>query len=206
MPDFYEQLENYAAAASKDERAAIEVGLWQKYGLEEAVFILDLSGFSRTAGKHGIVHSLSIIQRLRTTLLPLIDKYGGAVVKFEADNCFARFREPAKAIRAAVDCNQRLAALNATADQDFIIRAAVGIDYGWFLLVDQSDFFGMPVNIASKLGEDTAAPGQILVTDTVIEKVGEAAGIDSRLHKDGFLGLDIKTHEILYEGMGPIVR
>jgi len=72
MPDFYKLLENYAWAASIGDRAAIEAGLWGEYGIEESVFILALSGFSRTAGKHGIVHNLSIIQRLRTMLLPLI--------------------------------------------------------------------------------------------------------------------------------------
>lgn len=199
MPDFYSRLESFAGTDAPDDRAAIEAELWEKYGVEQAVFVLDLSGFSRSTNQHGIVHCLSVIQRMRTTLEPIVDDHGGAVVKFEADNCFARFPDVSNAIDAAISCNRVLAAANASARGDSQIHAAVGIDFGWFLLVRDADFYGAPVNVASKLGEDTARPGQILVTDRVMERAGEAAGLRSKRHVFTISGIDIKAHEIVYD-------
>ena len=41
---------------------------------------------------------------------------------------------------------------------------AMGIDYGRFLLVDDCDCYGDPVNVACKLGEDVAESGEVLLT------------------------------------------
>ena len=198
MSNFYKQLDVYAETENTEVRDGITAALWQEFGTEQAVFILDLSGFSKTAGKHGIVHCLSMIQRMRTVLEPLVDQYGGHVVKFEADNCFARFPEPLSAIWAAIDCNRTLADLNSTAHENFIILASIGIDFGKFLLVNDHDYFGVPVNIASKLGEDTAKPGQILVTDEVMMQLGPDTDIRSQPLTVQISGLNISSHEILY--------
>lgn len=199
MRDFYCRLETFAGSDKPGDRAAIEADLWRKYGVEQAVFVLDLSGFSRTTNQHGIVHCLSMIQRMRTTLDPIVGAHGGAVVKFEADNCFARFPDVLSAIDAAIDCNRVLASANATARGDSQIHAAVGIDFGWFLLVKEGDFYGAPVNVASKLGEDTAKPGQILVTDRVMERLGETAALRSQRHDFRISGIHIRAHEIFYD-------
>lgn len=199
MPDFYARLESFAGTDTPDDRAAIEAELWKNYGIEQAVFVLDLSGFSRTTNRHGIVHCLSMIQRMRTTLEPIVDAHGGAVVKFEADNCFARFPDVTNAVDAAITCNRVLAAVNRSARDDSQIHAAIGIDFGWFLLVRDADFYGAPVNVASKLGEDTATPGQILVTDRVMQRMGEAGGLRSERHVFTISGIDIEAHEIFYD-------
>jgi class 3 adenylate cyclase len=46
---------------------------------------------------------------------------------------------------------------------------SVGIDYGRVLLVGDVEFFGDPVNTASKLGEDLAVREEVLVTHRAIE-------------------------------------
>ena len=44
----------------------------------------------------------------------------------------------------------------------------MGIDHGELLLVGDSDFFGDPVNTASKLGEDLAVTGETLITERAL--------------------------------------
>ena len=198
MPDFYDRLERYAETVSAVERAAIEAEMWEKFGVEEAVFVLDLSGFSRTAGKHGIIHCMAMIQRMRGAMAPLVEQFGGKVVKFEADNCFARFSEPASAVAAATECNRRFSELNAKAEGDFEIHACIGIDFGRFLLVEGVDFFGMPVNIASKLGEDIAEPGEILVTHRVMDSIAENAEVTFEPRMYTISGFSIDARLILY--------
>jgi class 3 adenylate cyclase len=45
------------------------------------------------------------------------------------------------------------------------ILLCVGIGYGAMLRIGDDDVFGAEVNAASKLGEDTAGAGEILVTE-----------------------------------------
>ena len=53
----------------------------------------------------------------------------------------------------------------------------LGIGYGPVILVGDRDVFGAEVNAASKLGEDTAGPGEVLVTEALVSEVGEVLGV-----------------------------
>ncbi len=198
MTEFYNFLEAYARADSTEDRVGLEAEIWDRFGLEQAIFVLDLSGFSRMAIQHGIVHYLSKIQRMRMTLAPLINHNGGNVVKFEADNCFARFSDTLDAVKTAISYNHTLDAMNLTTPDDLDMQASIGIDHGRFLLVKEEDIYGLPVNIASKLGEDVATEGQILVTSNAMSMIDEHAGIKSRPLKVDASGLIIEACDILY--------
>jgi class 3 adenylate cyclase len=50
--------------------------------------------------------------------------------------------------------------------------------YGDMLLVGDEDVFGAEVNAASKLGEDTAKSGEILVTNQFREGLTSADGLE----------------------------
>ena len=95
---FEELLLLYAQENEADKREKIEVTLWQEFGKRKAVFVMDMSGFSLLSYRHGIVHYLSIVKRMQLTTLPIVEKYRGQVVKFEADNCFAMFDDPISAV------------------------------------------------------------------------------------------------------------
>lgn len=90
------------------------------------------------------------------------------MLKCEADNCYAFFRDPSDAIRASFDINSTLFHVNQDHDIEEHIHLSVGIDYGEMLLVGTSDFFGDPVNTSSKLGEDLAIKGETLVTERAL--------------------------------------
>ena len=71
MTSFYDYLEAYARADSEADRAGIENDLWEEFGVEEAVFVLDMVGFTRISQDRGLVHYLSMIQRMRMTIRPM---------------------------------------------------------------------------------------------------------------------------------------
>jgi class 3 adenylate cyclase len=50
-----------------------------------------------------------------------------------------------------------------------LYNLSVGIDFGRVLLIGDIEFFGDPVNTASKLGEDLATRNEVLVTHRAIE-------------------------------------
>ena len=149
---FEELLLFYAQENEKDQREKIEATLWQEFGKVKAVFVMDMSGFSLLTYRHGIVHYLSIVKRMQLTTQPIIEKYRGQVVKFEADNCFAMFDDPLSAVRAAIALNMAFFAMNVLTEDEFDIRVSIGIDYGDVLLIGGPDYFGNSVNCASKIG------------------------------------------------------
>src|SRR5256886_5385868 len=48
---------------------------------------------------------------------------------------------------------------------EFDMHGEFGIGYGEILVIENEDIFGSEVNLASKLGEDLAQRGEILLTD-----------------------------------------
>ena len=73
-------------------------------------------------------------------------------------------------MQASFDVNAELFRLNKKSDLAEHIFLSVGIDYGRMLLVGSGDYYGDPVNTASKLGEDLAGKSETLVTDRALEQ------------------------------------
>jgi adenylate cyclase len=186
----------YAQENEKDKREKIEATLWQEFGKVKAVFVMDMSGFSLLSSRHGIVHYLSIVRRMQLTTKPIVEKYRGQVVKFEADNCFAIFDDPLSAVRAAIALNTAFFAMNVLTEDEFDIRVSIGIDYGDVLLIGGPDYFGNSVNRACKIGEDIGGPGEILVTATAFQQIPETAGIQGRKMELAFAGVPVEVYSI----------
>ncbi len=195
LVDQYAQAEGQAK--SKTELKDIEDALWAEYGVELAVFVLDMAGFSRLVQKHGVAHYLSMVRRMQVLVEPIVNRYNGSVVKFEADNCYARFPSVPDAIRSAITVHHSLEGMNLMTPEDLDVRVSIGIDFGSFLLVQDRDFFGSPVNLASKLGEDIATAGQILVTDNAMKRLG-GERFSSKKIEFSISGIPILAHEISY--------
>jgi adenylate cyclase len=193
---FEELLLLYGQENEKAKRQKIEATLWREFGRVKAVFVMDMAGFSLLSYRHGIVHYLSMVRRMQLTTEPIVEKYRGQVVKFEADNCFAMFDDPLSAVRAAIALNTAFLAMNVLTKDEFDIRVSIGIDYGDVLLIGGPDFFGHSVNCASKIGEDIGAPGEILVTAAAFQKIPATAGIQGRKLKLAIAGLPIEVYSI----------
>jgi class 3 adenylate cyclase len=193
---FEELLLLYGQENEADKREKIETTLWQEFGKVKAVFVMDMSGFSLLSHRHGIVHYLSIVKRMQLTTQPIIEKYRGQVVKFEADNCFAMFDDPLSAVRAAIALNTAFFAMNVLTADEFDIRVSIGIDYGDVLLIGGPDYFGNTVNRACKIGEDIGGPGEILVTATAFKQIPETAGIQGRKVEIAIAGVPVEVYSI----------
>ncbi len=129
-----------------------------------AVLVLDMAGFSVSVQRHGIIHHLAKIRRMHAVVGRTVQKHGGSVVKFEADNAFAAFPNVRSAVRAALEINRVLRQTNAKTTQHNAIHVAIGIGYGPILLACD-DYYGDEVNLASKLGEDIAHDGEVFLTE-----------------------------------------
>lgn len=152
-----------ADAGDAPDVAKLERELWRRFGRKGAAFVLDMSGTSRAVRERGIVPLLLRIRRMQRLGIPLIEAEGGELVKAEADNLFAFFRHVRSAVDAAITMQRMLATYNAAETSEWQIHASIGIAQGRALVLPGQDLFGDCVNIAAKLGEDLAQPGEILV-------------------------------------------
>ena len=70
------------------------------------------------------------------------------------------------------------------------ILLCLGIGYGRILRIGDEEIFGAEVNAASKLGEDIAGPGEILITDSCRAKLDpERHAADERRIEVGGAGV-----------------
>jgi adenylate cyclase len=196
---FYNLLLTFSQQEEKNERHKIESALWDEFGAEYAVFVLDMSGFSMLTRKHGIVHYLSMVRRMQLTTEPIVKSYGGSMIKYEADNCFAIFPDPLSAVHAAIAMQHAFRAENLLTVDDLDIHISCGIDYGKVLIVGHSDCFGDPVNRASKMGEDVAAAGEVLVTQEAMQMIPPEAGIKFHELNVSISGIMIPAYRIKYQ-------
>jgi class 3 adenylate cyclase len=188
----------YTHATDQVERQTVEQHLWGEFGVTEAVFVLDMSQFSLLTQRHGIVYYLSLIRRMQIIVQPLIEQHEGHLMKFEADNCFARFPQVTNAIQAGIQINKVLDAENQTTPDESDIRVTCGIDYGKFLLVHEGEFFGDPVNRASKLGEDLGEPGEILVTSEAMAQINKDQKVEREAVHFSVSGIRLDAYRVIY--------
>jgi adenylate cyclase len=195
---FQEMLLSFSQSELIHERQKIETSLWEEFGAEYAVFVLDMSGFSLLTRKYGIVHYLSMVRRMQLTTEPIVRSYGGFMIKYEADNCFAVFPDSLSAVNAAIAMQHAFRAENLLTADDLDIHISCGIDYGKILIVGREDCFGDPVNRASKMGEDLAVAGEILITKEAMQMIPAGAGIKAREMNISISGITIPAYLIEY--------
>ena len=145
----------------------IDSRIWDLFGEEWAIMFTDLSGFSRQVAEFGIVHFLQMIYESHRLLVPCIDDHDGILVKLEGDSMLVMFRSVEKALDCSLAMQKRLHAYNPSKLDTEKILLCVGLGFGPVLRIGDADVFGAEVNASSKLGEDTAGPWEILVTENV---------------------------------------
>jgi class 3 adenylate cyclase len=168
--EFDSMIASFADERDPDKAEAIRQDVWDRFGTHGAVFISDMASFSSTSRKLGVCHFLKLIHRARQLVGPVVERNNGTLIKCDADNCYAFFKEPDDAISASFDISAALYELNDSFGMAEQIFLSMGIDYGRVLLIDDIDFYGDPVNTASKLGEDLAVRAETLITERALER------------------------------------
>ena len=136
-----------------------------------AIFAADVVGYSRLMGadEEG---TLAALKSHRQELIdPLIAQHQGRIVKTTGDGLLIEFASIVDAVRCAVVMQQGIKDRNANIEEGRRLRFRIGINVG-DVIVDDGDIFGDGVNVAARL-EALAAPGEICVSATVREHVGD---------------------------------
>lgn len=161
-----------------------------------AVVFTDTADFTALTLRHGILHFLMVFDRVRAGAARLVRQDGGAIVKAEADSLLLRFPDVPSACRFIAALERFIRSLNRRLPEDERLRFAYGIGYGDVLDLD-GDLFGLEVNLASKIGEDMARPGQALLTPAAADAL--RAHTRRRVSRHGairFGSRSIPVHEV----------
>ena len=152
-----------AGRAGKLEEA--EAALWERFGIECAVMVLDSTGFVRATRARGIVHFLNLFLRMREVVTPIFERHRCLAWRSGADNLFAEFASADHALKAATAAHRAVEEAGLLLDEGEPYRVCIGIGFGRVLKAGPKGVFGHEMNLASKLGEDIAEGGETLLTE-----------------------------------------
>lgn len=167
--------------AGKKEVEAIDRYIWELFGEKWTVVFTDLAGFSRKTRNFGITHFIQTIFESKRLLFPVIRKHRGFLVKSEADSLMVLFRTTKSALECMIEGQKVLQNFNDRRIEEDKVHLCVGIGVGEVLRIGEHDVWGQEVNAASKLGEDTAKAGEILVTEAAYK---ELQGVEDLLFEE----------------------
>jgi len=140
-----------------------------------AVYISDMSGFTKITRRHGIIHYASLILKQRVITVPILNHFGATNIFFEADNIWALFPDPKNAVLAALETMAKIQEVNKNFSEKFNMNiSGVGISYGGGVLIDEEGkFFGATVDRSFKLGEDISHDFGVCISPEVYEILNE---------------------------------
>ena len=145
------------------QRKALDARTRAALGRPLAIVYTDTADFTVRVARHGILHFLMAFARAVRALRPIVARHRGRLVKVEADSLLLAFPDAERACRAALAMWPAIARLNRGQPASERVAFSFGIGFGEVLDLGD-DLLGLEVNLASKLGEDRARPGEILLT------------------------------------------
>ena len=165
---------------STSRRDAIVAEIDARFRRETAILVVDACGFTRKVRGQGIIAFLAILERLERIVHTALDSAGGRMLFREADNFFALFQDAGAAVECGAEILDAVDRENAKAPFAEQLAVSIGVGHGRILLVG-SDVYGDEMNIASKVGEDLAGPGDLMLTEGARRQLeGSALPLDSR--------------------------
>ena len=155
------------------------------------VLFADIAGYTKLSSELGAEKTHALLNRYFEAVDGIVERYGGSVDKHMGDNVMAVFGapiahddDPLRAVRAALDIHERMAALSDEVGHR--LRAHIGIASGQVVASGTGSdshreytVTGDAVNLAARL-EGLAGSGQTLVSEAVQQRTAgrfEATGL-----------------------------
>jgi len=130
---------------------------------KRAVVFTDTADFTLRTARDGILHFLMVFDTVASLAEKVVKKTGGEMVKVEGDSLLLRYEDANAAVRSVLALDDAIQVYNRGQAENEQVHFSYGVGYGDILDTDD-DMFGLEVNLASKIGEDLAEPGEALLT------------------------------------------
>ncbi len=140
-------------------------GVLGRPGRVPAMCFLDLVGYTQVTEERGDQAAAGLAEALALLVGRSAREHGGVPVKWLGDGVMVYFREPAGAVRSALELVEQVPAAG-------LPPAHVGVAAGP-VVVQGGDYFGRTVNLAARIAA-RAGPGQVLVSQSVADSASPA--------------------------------
>jgi adenylate cyclase len=144
-----------------------------------AIVFTDTADFTLRTLRDGILHFLMIFDRVAQQVAQAVRSGDGHLVKVEADSMLLTYADVRRACQGVERIQALVTRLNRRLPENERLLFSYGIGFGDVLELED-DVFGLEVNLASKIGEDLAEPGEALLTPAASEALAGTA-LDRRL-------------------------
>jgi adenylate cyclase len=141
-------------------------GLQQRLERTPAMCFLDITGYTRLTSERGDAAAAHLAERLSRMVQRTSTAHGGRPVKWLGDGVMLFFPDPGPGVVAALEMIEGVVAAG-------LPPAHVGLHAGPVLL-QQGDYYGQTVNMASRIGEYARA-GEVLVSQSVVDACRDVA-------------------------------
>jgi class 3 adenylate cyclase len=145
------------------ETSLTRAGLQTSSEQPPAICFLDLTGYTRLTEERGDEAAAELAARLARLVQRTSGRHLGKPVKWLGDGVMFHFRDPGRAVLAALEM------VEGAAEAD-LPPAHVGLHAGP-VLFQEGDYFGRTVNLASRIA-DYARPGEVVVSQDVVDAGG----------------------------------
>lgn len=125
-----------------------------------AIVFTDIVGYTKRMEKDE-AGTMELLARQRELIFPMVEKFGGEVIKEIGDGLMMMFTGASKAVRFAMAVQNRLE------EEDLTIRAGIHIGD---VIFEEGDVFGSAVNIAARI-EPLAPAGGICISEDVRSQI-----------------------------------
>jgi class 3 adenylate cyclase/pSer/pThr/pTyr-binding forkhead associated (FHA) protein len=142
----------------------------EKFRRNIIVLFTDIKGSTAYFERYGDAAGLLMVSTCNDAISEIVREHGGKVIKTIGDAVMASFEDCTEAVTAAIKMQEKIYSDSQLKPEQDRVSIRIGMNYG-LGIVKPDDVFGDVVNVASRV-ESVGAPEQIVISDTVHEKVG----------------------------------
>lgn len=142
-----------------------KAGLFQTPERLPAICFLDITGYTRLTQERGDRAAADLAETLNRIVKRTSLDHGGRPVKWLGDGVMFHFPDPGPGVVAALEMVDGIREAG-------LPPAHVGLDVGPVVL-QEGDYYGRTVNLAARIA-DYARPGEVLVSQAVVDVSGDA--------------------------------
>ena len=142
-----------------------------------AILAADVAGYSRLMGRNE-EETVRDLEAHQAVILPLIAKYGGAVINIAGDGIVAQFPSAVRAVECAVAIQKSMVERNFDVPADRRMLLRIGVNLG-DIIHDGTRAYGDGINVAARL-EPLAEPGGICISANVRDAIFGKLGLPLR--------------------------
>lgn len=165
----FDKIEEYGEASL--EYKDMEKKLWEEFGAEKASLVLDSTGFTRVTKEKGIIYFLILISKMRKIAFEIVSKNRCTNFRAEADNIYGEFDSVDDAVIASFQLHEAIKNEDLYLNDREKFSVCIGVGFGRLLMAGEDGLFGDEMNLASKLGEDTAEAGETLLSENAFRNI-----------------------------------